>query len=127
MEDRVWKNVVQAKNDRELDEFKQWVKDPGYTSGRLALYDRALSYYWAAKQMCGLLLNKKSAKEETEQEPVKMWKPHYRETHMIHIKLDAIAKKLGMPFLSQDTAANLMHGEQQGKESSAPAAPAPVE
>lgn len=127
MEERVWKNVVQAKNDGELDEFKQWVKDPRCTIGRLALYDRALAYYWAVKQMCGLLLDKKFTKEETEQEPIKMWKLHYRETHLIHIKLDAIAKKLGMPFLPQDTAANLMHGEKQGKESTAPAPPAPVE
>lgn len=108
MENWFWQNVEEAKFDGELDEYKQWVKDPSYTTGHLALYDRALAYYWATKQLCGLLMNKKSAKEEAENEPTKMWKPHYRETHMIHIKLDAIANKLGMPFLPKDTTANFM-------------------
>jgi len=125
-ETRVWQKVEEAKFDGELDEYKQWVKDPGYTTGRLALYDRALAYYWAAKHLCGLLLSKKSAKEEAEHEPIKMWRPHYRETHMIHIKLDAIANKLGMPFLPKDTAANLMQTDKQSKEceDSTPAAKA---
>ena len=116
-ETRVWQKVEEAKYDGELDEHKQWVKDPGYTNGRLALYDRALAYYWAAKHLCGLLLTNNSAKEKEEHEPTKMWRPHYRETHMIHMKIDAIANKIGIPFLPKDSAANLMQGENQPKES----------
>jgi len=116
-ESQVWQKVEEAKFDGELDEYKQWVKDPGYTNGRLGLYDKALAYYWAAKHLCGLLLNKNSAKEKAEHEPIKTWRPHHRETHLIHMKIDAIASKLGMPFLPKDSAANLIQGEQQDKES----------
>jgi len=127
MENHVWQTVEEAKYDGQLDEFKQWVNDPGYTTGRLALYDRALAYYWAAMQLCGMVMDKKSAKEVAEHEPAKCWKPHYRETHMIHVKIDAIANKLGMPFLPQDTAANLMKGDKQIKESEPSAPPEPTE
>jgi len=123
MENRVWQKVVQGKEDGELDEFKQWVKDPGYTTGRLALYDRALAYYWAAKQLYGMLLDKRSTKARSEREPEKLRKIHYKETHLVHIKLDVIAKKLGIPFLPQDSAANLMKGEEKGKEDTVPAPP----
>lgn len=127
MENHIWQTVEEAKYDGQLDEFKQWVKDPGYTTGRLALYDKALAYYWAAMQLCGMVMDKKSAKEAAEHEPVKCWKPHYRETHMIHIKIDAIANKLGMPFLAQDTATNLLKGEKQTKDSEPSAPPEPTE
>jgi len=127
MENHIWQTVEEAQYDGQLDEFKQWVNDPGYTTGRLALYDRALAYYWTAKQLCGMVMDKKSAKETAEHEPVKCWKPHYRETHMIHYKIDAIANKLGMSFLAQDAAANLMQGGKQTKDSAPSAPPEPPE
>ena len=49
MESQIWDHVEQAAIEGEFDEFAQWIHDPGNTAGHLALYDRALAYYWAAK------------------------------------------------------------------------------
>lgn len=125
--DLVWQKVEEAKYDGQLDEFKQWVNDPGYTTGRLALYDRALAYYWAAMQVCGKVMDKRTEKELAEQEPTKCWRPHYRETHMIHIKIDAIANKLGMPFLPKDSAANMLNNANQNPVGGPSAPPEPPE
>jgi len=122
-EQRIWEKVESAKADGEMDVFKQWVKDPGYTTGRLALYDRALALYWANKQLISLLMDERSSKAGDEQKNDKIWRTHCRETHLVHIKLDIIAKKLGISFLPQDSAANVSKGGDSEKAEPIPAPP----
>ena len=56
------------------------------------------------------------AKTEGEAGPEHMWKQHYKETHIVHIKLDFIAKRLGISFLPQDSAAKIMQVDKGRKD-----------
>ena len=40
----------------------------------------------------------REAKCEGDEEPVKVWKEHNNECHLMHQKIDFIAAKLGIPF-----------------------------
>lgn len=41
------------------------------------------------------------------------------ETHIIHMKIDALATQLGHPFLPQDTAANILQRARSHQEAMA--------
>ena len=65
-------------------EVVDWVLDPGSTVGRAAAYDCLLMQYWVNMKMVGHSYIEHEAKQEGDEEPVKAWKSHNDECHLIH-------------------------------------------
>lgn len=61
MEDNLWENATQAREEGQYDDLAKWIQYPGTTSGRLSLYDREVAYYWATKHMAVSLMNERDA------------------------------------------------------------------
>jgi len=45
VEQKVWAEVDQGIPDTEFDELANWIQDPGKTCGRMAIYQRAITYF----------------------------------------------------------------------------------
>jgi len=116
LEKLIWAQADEAHEEGHVDELATWIQDPGHNSGRLALYDRAVEYYWVAKTMMGMILNEREAKAEGDTEPAKHWKQHHMETHILHMKIDALASQLGFPFLPHAAAENITRQEERRTE-----------
>ena len=76
----------------------EWVVDPGSTAGRAAAYDRLLMQYWVNMNLVGHSFMEWEANSAEEKEPVRVWKHHNGECHLIHQKVDILASRLGISF-----------------------------
>ena len=53
-------------------------------------------------------------KTEGDLESVKLWNEHQMETHIMHLKLDALAFNIGHPFLLQKSTSNMRNMAGEG-------------
>ena len=65
-------------------EVADWVLDPGTTTGRATSYDHLLMIYWVNMSLVGHSSVMKEAKCEVDEEPMKAWKDHNSECHLMH-------------------------------------------
>ena len=72
--------------------------DLGSTTGRAAAYDRMVMLYWVTKNLLAHAIMTNTAKAEGDEEPVRAWKDHNADSRLMHRKIVAIAKRLGITF-----------------------------
>ena len=72
--------------------------DPGSTAGRAGDYDRLLMQYWVNMKLVDHSFMEWEAKSTGDKEPVRAWKHHNGECHLIHQKVDILASRLGISF-----------------------------
>ena len=75
-----------------------WVLDLGSTVGRTAAYDRLLMQYWVNMKLVGHSYMEQEDKMAGDGEPVREWKNHNGEFHLIDQKVDIIASRLRVAF-----------------------------
>ena len=104
VEEGVWEEVHQGIPEPEFNDLASWIHDPGKTYGRIGLYQRAISYYWASKCLLAktLVEQKQTGMEKRAGVPVPLWDNHYNETRLMHKKLDVLAFKLGIKFIAPE-------------------------
>ena len=124
-EQEVWEEANRGIPEQEFNELAEWIHDPGKTYGRIGLYQRSISYFWAAKCLIAKLLveQKQQGKEGKELRagiPVPLWDHHYNDARLMHRKLDVIASKLGIRFVAPEVAlaakATVRDGEGQSSQ-----------
>ena len=77
-----------------------WVLDPGSTTRRAAAYDRLVMQYWVNMKLVGHSYMEREAKMAGDEEPVREWKHHNGECHLMHQKVDVLASRLGVSFFA---------------------------
>ena len=91
------------------------VLDPGTMVGRAFIYDCLLMLYCVNICLVGHSSIAREAKFEGDVEPVKAWKEHNSECHLMHKKIDVIAAKLNIPFYSAGRGAEeFAHPREKG-------------
>jgi len=104
VEKGVWKEVEQGIPDADFNELADWIQDPGKTCGRLSLYQRAITYFWAAKcLMARAMTDQKRTDPRAEMQNL-LWDIHYNDARLMHRKLDVIANKMGINFCAPEVA-----------------------
>jgi len=104
VEQGVWKEVEQGIPEAEFNELAEWIQDPGKTCGRLSLYQRAITYFWAAKcLMARTMMDHKHTEPRAEVQTL-LWDIHYNDARLMHRKLDVIANKMGIKFCAPEVA-----------------------
>jgi len=125
VEQEVWDEAHRGIPEPEFDALAEWIHDPGKTYGRIGLYQRSVSYYWAAKCLLGKLLAEQQQKGKAGKElkagvPVPLWDLHYNDARLMHKKLDVIAVKMGIRFVAPEVAlatkASARSGEGQSTQ-----------
>jgi len=106
VEQGVWEEVNQGIPEPEFNDLAGWIHDPGKTYGRIGLYQRAISYYWASKCLLAKMLvdQKQKGIEHRAGVPVPLWDLHYNDACLMHKKIDVIATKLGIKFVASEVA-----------------------
>ena len=94
----LWEEVKLMPTKTLHKEVVDWVLDLGTTVGKALAYDCLLMIYWVTMRLVGHSSVAREAKCEGDEEPVKVWKEHNNECHLMHQKIDFIAAKLGIPF-----------------------------
>jgi len=102
VEKLVWEESEQGIPETDFNELANWIKDPGSTYGRLTLYQRAISYFWAAK--CISARNAMAQRPSTPKAlaPAPLWNHHFNDARLMHKKIDIIAGKLGIQFIAPE-------------------------
>ena len=100
----LWTSVRSMPKDELRREVADWVLDPGSTAGRAAAYDRLLMQYWVNMKLVGHSFMEREAKSTGDEEPVRAWKLHNGECHLIHQKIDILASRLGVSFYAAGKA-----------------------
>lgn len=103
-EEGVWAEVEQGIPEADFNDLAQWIHDPGKTYGRVALYQRAITYFWAAKCLLAKMMVDKNCKEPRSGVPIPLWDLHYNDARLMHKKLDVIASKMGIKFVAPEVA-----------------------
>jgi len=109
VEQEVWDEANRGIPEQELNDLADWIHDPGKTYGRIGLYQRSISYYWAAKCLLAKLLVEQQQKGKVGKElragvPVSLWDLHYNDARLMHKKLDVIAVQMGIRFVAPEVA-----------------------
>jgi len=106
VEQEVWEEVNQGIPEPEFNDLADWIHDPGKTYGRIGLYQRSISYFWAAKCLLAKMLmdQKQKGKDLRAGVPVPLWDLHFNDARLMHKKLDVIANKLGVKFVAPEVA-----------------------
>lgn len=117
VEQAVWEDVNQGIPEPEFDDLAGWIHDPGKTYGRIGLYQRAISYYWASKWLLAKLLvdQKQKVKEQRAGVPIPLWDSHYNDSRLMHKKLDVLAYKLGIKFVAPESTLTAKASAREGK------------
>jgi len=102
VEQKVWAEVEQGIPDAEFDELANWIQDPGKTCGRMALYQRAITYFWVAKCISARSAMEQRPRDPKAMAPAPLWNLHFNDSRLMHRKLDLIAKKLGILFCAPE-------------------------
>ena len=87
-------------------EVVEWVLDPGSTMGRAAAYDHLLMQYWVNMKLVGHSYTEREAKMAGDEEPVREWKQHNGECHLMQQKVDILASRLGISFYAAEKVSN---------------------
>lgn len=74
--------------------------DPGTTAGRATAYDRMVMLYWVTKNLLAHAIMTNMAKAQGDEERVRARKEHNADSRLMHLKIDAIAKKIGLTFFN---------------------------
>jgi len=98
IEKRLWDSVKEIPVDELRSEVEDWVVDPGTTAGRATAYDRMVMLYWVTKNLLAHAIMTNMVKAQGDEEPVRAWKDHNVDSRLMHLKIDAIAKKIGLTF-----------------------------
>jgi len=119
VEQAVWEDVNQGIPEPEFDDLAGWIHDPGKTYGRIGLYQRAISYYWASKCLLAKLLvdQTQRGKEQRAGVPIPLWDSHYNDSRLMHKKLDVLAYKLGIKFVAPEPTLTAKASARKGKRS----------
>ena len=117
VEQTVWEEVNQGIPEPEFDDLAGWIHDPGKTYGRIGLYQRAISYYWASKCLLAKLLvdQEQKGKEQRTGLPIPLWDSHYNDSRLMHKKLDVLAFKMGIKFVAPEPALSAKASAREGK------------
>ena len=99
------KNMPKDKLHREVAD---WVLDPGSTAGRATAYDRLLMQYWVNMKLVDHSFTDQEADTVGDEEPVRAWKQHNGECHLIHQKVDILTSHLGISFFAVGKAPDEM-------------------
>ena len=102
VEQMIWDESKGGIPETEFKDLAEWIHDPGSTYGRLTLYQRAISYFWAAKCIAAKTLIAQKSSTPKALAPAPLWNHHYNETRLMHKKLDIIAGKLGVQFAAPE-------------------------
>ena len=84
MVEDLWTTVKNMPKDDLHQEVADWVLDPGSTAGRTTAYDCLLMQYWVNMKIVGHSYTEREAKMAGDEEPVREWKQHNGECHLIH-------------------------------------------
>lgn len=112
MEEGVWEEVERGIPEPEFDDLAGWIHDPGKTFGRLGLYQRAITYYWASKCLLAKLMTDQKQRGMV---PAPLWDSHYNDSRLMHRKLDVMAYKLGIKFVAPEPTLTAKAATRKGK------------
>ena len=113
LEEGVWEEANRGIPEPEFDDLAGWIHDPGKTFGRLGLYQRAITYYWASKCLLAKLMTDQKQRGMV---PAPMWDSHYNDSRLMHRKLDVLAYKLGIKFVAPEPALTAKAAARKGKQ-----------
>ena len=103
-EQEVWAEVDNGIPEAEFNDIADWIHDPGKTYGRIGLYQRAVTYFWASKCLLAKMMADQKGKEPRHGIPVPLWDLHYNDARLMHKKIDVIAMKMGIRFVAPEVA-----------------------
>ena len=72
--------------------------DPGNMVERIVNYDRMLMLYWVNMNLLTHSSLTTVAKLEGDEEPIRAWKEHNADCHLMHRKIDLMASHMGIQF-----------------------------
>lgn len=104
VEQLVWEENKQGIPEEEFKELAEWIQDPGSTYGRMTLYKRAISYFWAAKCIAARTAIAQKASTPKALAPAPLWNHHFNDARLMHKKIDIIAGKLGVQFAAPEAS-----------------------
>lgn len=104
VDQRVWEETKQGIPDAEFNELAEWIHDPGTTYGRMSLYQREISYFWAAKCISARTAMEQRPNVPKALAPAPLWNLHFNDARLMHKKIDLIAGKLGFQFYAPEVA-----------------------
>jgi len=104
VEQWVWEENKQGIPEEEFKELAEWIQDPGSTNGRMTLYKRAISYFWAAKCIAARTAIAQKASTPKALAPAPLWNHHFNDARLMHKKIDIIAGKLGVHFAAPEAS-----------------------
>ena len=104
VEQRVWEETKQGIPDAEFNELAEWIHDPGTTYGRMSLYQRAISYFWAVKCIADRTAVEQRPNVPKALAPAPLWNLHFNDARLMHKKINLIARKLGIQFCAPEAA-----------------------
>ena len=124
----MWEEVNHGIPEPEFNALADWIHDPGKTYGRLGLYQRSISYYWAAKCLLAKMLEEKKQQgvERRTGVPVPLWDLHFNDARLMHKKMDVIARKLGIQFVAPEVALSAKATNRAGEGQSTQQPPTQV-
>lgn len=128
VEQEVWEEVNQGIPEPEFNDLADWIHDLGKTYGRIGLYQRSISYFWAAKCLLAKMLvdQKQKGKELRTGIPVPLWDTHFNDARLMHKKMDMIASKLGIKFVAPEVALSAKATARPGEGQTTQQPPAQV-
>ena len=94
----LWTSVKNMPKEDLRRDLADQVLDPGSTAGRAVAYDHLLIQYWVNMKLVGHSFMEREVKSAGDEEPVRAWKHHNGECHLIHQKVDILASRLGISF-----------------------------
>ena len=96
--DCLWDETKAMPWEKLCCEVEAWVVDPSNTTGRVVAYDKLLILYLVNINLIAHSSLSIAAKQEGDEEPVRVWKEHNVDCHLMHIKTDIMATKMGIEF-----------------------------
>ena len=112
VEEGVWEEANRGIPEPEFDALAGWIHDPGKTFGRLGLYQRAITYYWASKCLLAKLMTDQKQRGMV---PAPLWDSHYNDSRLMHRKLDVLAYKMGIKFVAPEPTLTAKATARKGK------------
>jgi len=102
VEQLIWEENKGGIPEADFKNLAACIHDPGSTYGRVTLYQRAISYFWAAKCIAARSIIAQKPTTPKGLAPAPLWNHHFNETRLMHRKLDLIAGRLGVQFAAPE-------------------------
>ena len=83
------------------DAPKPWIQDPISSCAWQGKYECIVTIFWVIKGLMGWILLERKEKEHGDVVPIEFWKELYVDTQLLHMKINVVGRKHGIPFLSK--------------------------